>query len=215
MSEQKPRLIIAEQSLEPKSKPSCGEIVRDLIRDPAEQQARDGIMRMADASAYAMAGAMMTAESPGLPGKIAGGALIAKSIFETWVATQAYEGMSNRGTVAFMGMRDRVAEFGRSLIDKSTGKFNFRDRMRRNVGEGLAAVEDSAYRNAFSRMTGGIAMVIAGVEFMNQPGLAPKLVGTGMAILGTHESYTQGLATNDHVMAVRAAATPELELPKQ
>lgn len=162
----------------------------------------ESAMRSIDATAGYMSAGAMALANPGVGSKVAGSVLIAKGVQEQWRAM----GHEDASSLQLMGMRERVLSFARSMVDKNTGKTNFVARLKRNVGENILSFEDRQYRNSFDRMMGGMAMAMAGVEFLQQPGLAPKIAGVVVGNVGVLEQVRNTVRTSERHNQLHTAA---------
>jgi hypothetical protein len=88
-------------------------------------------------------------------------------------------------------MKERISGFAQALVENNTDKQSFSARFKKSVGENLLSFKDRQFRNGVYRMTGSMGLFLAGVEFMDKPGAAPKIVG---AVLGN-------IAVADNVMS--------------
>jgi len=88
--------------------------------------------------------------------------------------------------------RKPIFNFARELID-ANGKPNFRQRLKRSVGQNLLSLEDRKFRRNFNIMMGGNVLTLAGMTLIENTGTVGQALGatmTGAGLMAMSHSTT-------------------------
>jgi hypothetical protein len=174
--------------------PNAAEVAAQSNQDPdspgGPRHNFHATMRNVNAMAgYMVGGTTLAIHTPGIAPKVVGAAMALNGLRETKVATDMAMGRpeaapadSGRGR-----LRERIFMFANSLVENNTGKMNLAARLKRRTGEEVLNFQDREFRNRYSRMMGGMAVLLSGVQFAEQPGVANKIIGITLGNIGMAE----------------------------
>jgi hypothetical protein len=155
-----------------------------------------------------MLGVGLAAEAPTTAGKLVGGAM---ALYGARDYVNASAEMSGREmpTESLMGRtKQRLFEMSQVLADKHADSQGLIGRLKRRVGEEVLDLQDKEFRVNVQRLVGGMAVSMFGIQLMEVPGTAAKVVSGALMVGGMAETVLSTQKVGDRTNQLAAQGGP-------